>query len=427
MIKGNKPGKIMLLLGDIALLYGALYLSLIIRYGSIPTQVLWQDHNLPFLFVNLTLIIIFYIAGLYDVEKSVHPAKIFYIIKTMAFGAGIAILMFYFIPAFGITPKTNLFIDVVVASIFLWLWRIIYQKIITKGAKIKIFFFDSSGDTSSFAKFIASSPQLGYEIAANIVSADLIIIPGKEKISKESAKILYEMVIKGKTVIEFYRFYESTTGKIPVPLIGESWFLENVIELDKRKFEQIKRFTDIVLAVLFFIPFALLAPFAAMAIKLTSRGNVFYKQKRLGKNGKIFEIMKFRSMTNDAEKNGAKWAEKNDKRVTAVGKFLRKTRLDELPQILSVLKGDLSFIGPRPERPEFVGELSQKIPYYPMRHIVKPGLSGWAQINFPYGSSIEDSMQKLQYDLYYIKNRSLILEAIIILKTIMTVLRIEGR
>ena len=132
-------------------------------------------------------------------------------------------------------------------------------------------------------------------------------------------------------------------------------------------------------------------------------------------------------MTKDAEKEGAKWAEKGDKRVTAVGNFLRKTRLDELPQILSILKGDLSFIGPRPERPEFVGELSQKIPHYSMRGIVKSGLSGWAQINFPYGSSVEDSMQKLQYDLYYIKNRSLILEAIIILKTIMTVLRIEGR
>ncbi len=417
----------MLLLGDIALLYGALFLTLIIRYGSFPTQVLWQDHNLPFLFVNLTWVIIFYIAGLYDVEKSVHPAKIFYIIKTMFLGAVIAVLMFYFIPTFGITPKTNLFIDAVVASIFLWLWRIVYQRIITKGSKIKIFFFDSSGEISNFAKFIGANPQLGYKMAGDIYSADLIIISEKEKKTEESAKVLYEMVLRGKTVIDFYRFYESTTGKIPVPLIGEGWFLENVVELDKRKFEQIKRFIDLALAILFFFPFALLAPFVTLAIKLTSKGSVFYKQKRLGKNGKIFEIIKFRSMAEDAEKDGAMWAQIRDKRVTAVGKFLRKTRLDELPQILSVLKGNLSFIGPRPERPEFVGELSQKIPHYPMRHIVKPGLSGWAQINFPYGSSVEDSMQKLQYDLYYIKNRSLILEAIIILKTIMTVLRIEGQ
>lgn len=417
----------MLLLGDIALLYGALYFTLLIRYGSFPSQVLWQDHNLPFLFVNLVWLIIFYIAGLYDVEKSVHPAKIFYIIKTMAFGAGIAVLMFYFIPAFGITPRINLFIDAAIASIFLWLWRMAYQKIITKGAKIKIFFFNPSDEISGFIKFIAASPQLGYEIAGNIVSADLIIIPEKEKVSEESATALYEMVMKGKTVIEFYKFYESTTGKIPVPLIGENWFLENVIELDKRKFEQIKRFVDFVLAVLFFVPLALFAPFIALAIRMTSRGSVFYRQKRMGKNGKIFEIMKFRSMAKDAEKDGMKWAEKNDKRVTAVGKFLRKTRLDELPQILSVFKGDLSFVGPRPERPEFVGELSQKIPHYPMRHIVKPGLSGWAQINFPYGSSVEDSMQKLQYDLYYVKNRSLVLEIIIMLKTIMIILRREGR
>jgi len=427
MIKGNKPGKIMLLLGDVAILYGSLILTLIIRYGSFPSKNLWQDHSFPFFFVNLVWIIIFYIAGLYDVEKSVYPAKILYIIKTTAFGVAIAVLMFYFIPVFGITPKTNLFIDASMASVFLWLWRVIYQKKITKGSKIKIFFFDHSGETSSLAQLISNSPQLGYKIIGNMDSADLIIIPGKEKVSADSAKILYEMVMRGKTVVDFYRFYESTAGKIPVPLIGEHWFLENVLELDKRKFEQVKRLIDIVLAILFLIPLVTLAPFVALAIILTSKGDVLYKQKRVGKNGKIFEIIKFRSMTNDAEKDGAKWAEKKDKRITFIGNILRKTRIDELPQIINVLKGNLSFIGPRPERPEFISDLSEKIPHYKMRHIVKPGLSGWAQINFPYGASVDDSMQKLQYDLYYIKNRSLVLEAIIILKTIMTVLRREGR
>jgi len=427
MIKGNKPGKIMLLLGDVAILYGSLLLTLLIRYGSLSSQSAWNDHKLPFFFVNFVWIIIFYVAGLYDVEKSVYPAKIFYIIKTTAFGVAIAVLMFYFIPAFGITPKTNLFIDASMVSVFLWIWRIIYQKKITKGSKIKIFFFDHSGETTSFVDFISNSPQLGYKIIGNMDSADLIIIPGKEKVSADSAKILYEMVMRGKTVVDFYRFYESTAGKIPVSLIGEHWFLENVLELDKRKFEQTKRLIDAILAVLFFIPLTILAPFVAIAIKINSSGPIFYRQKRVGKNGKIFEIIKFRSMTNNAERDGAKWAEKNDKRVTFIGNILRKTRIDELPQILNVLKGNLSFIGPRPERPEFVGELSQKIPHYSMRNLVKPGLSGWAQINFPYGSSVDDSMQKLQYDLYYIKNRSLVLEVIIILKTIMTVLRREGR
>lgn len=417
----------MLLLGDIAILYGSLLLTLTIRYGSLPSQELLATHNLPFFLVNLVWIIIFYIAGLYDIEKSVHPAKIFYIIKTTAFGVAIAVLMFYFVPAFVIAPKTNLFIDAIIVSFFLWIWRVFYQKKITKGSKIKIFFFDHSGETSSFTDFISDNPQLGYKIIGNMDSADLIVIPGKEKISADSAKILYEMVMKGKTVVDFYRFYESTTGKIPVSIIGENWFLENVIELDKRKFEQTKRLIDIVLSALFLIPLALFLPFVAIAIKTTSSGPILYKQKRVGKNGKVFEITKFRSMTNNAEKDGAKWAEKNDKRVTAIGNILRKTRIDELPQILNVLKGNLSFIGPRPERPEFISDLSEKIPHYKMRHIVKPGLSGWAQINFPYGSSIEDSLQKLQYDLYYIKNRSIVLEASIILKTIMTVLRREGR
>ena len=422
----------MLLLGDVAILYGSLLLTLMIRYGSFPSKTLWQDHNLPFFFVNFVWIIIFYIAGLYDVEKSVYPAKIFYIIKTTAFGVAIAVLMFYFIPAFGITPKTNLFIDATIVSVFLWIWRVVYQKKITKGSKIKIFFFDNSGETSSFAQFISNSPQLGYKIIGNMDSADLIIIPGKEKVSADSAKVLYEMVVRGKTVVDFYRFYESTAGKIPVSLIGEHWFLENVLELDKRKFEQVKRLVDIVLAVLFFIPLTILAPIVALAIKINSSGPIFLWQKRVGKNGSIFEIIKFRSMVTlnkdgSAETSGAKWLEKNDKRVTFVGNILRRTRIDELPQILNVLRGNLSFIGPRPERPEFVSDLSEKIPHYKMRHIVKPGLSGWAQINFPYGASVDDSMQKLQYDLYYIKNRSLILEAIIILKTIMTVLRREGR
>ena len=427
MIKGNKPGKIMLLLGDVAILYGSLLLTLLIRYGSLSSQGAWNDHKLPFFFVNFVWIIIFYVAGLYDVEKSIYPAKIFYIIKTTVFGVAIAVLMFYFIPAFGITPKTNLFIDASMVSIFLWVWRIIYQKKITKGSKIKIFFFDNSRETTSFADFISNSPQLGYKIIGNIDSADLIIVPGKEKISTDSAKILYEMVLRGKTVVDFYRFYESTAGKIPVSLISEHWFLENVLELDKRKFEQTKRIIDATLAILFFIPLVILAPLVAIAIKINSSGPIFYRQKRVGKNGKIFEIIKFRSMTNNAERDGAKWAEKNDKRVTFVGNILRKTRIDELPQILNVLKGNLSFVGPRPERPEFISDLSEKIPHYKMRHIVKPGLSGWAQINFPYGSSVDDSMQKLQYDLYYIKNRSLVLEVIIILKTIMTVLRREGR
>jgi len=184
---------------------------------------------------------------------------------------------------------------------------------------------------------------------------------------------------------------------------------------------------DAFLASALFVPLTAMLPIVALAIKLNSAGPIFYRQRRIGKNGKEFEIAKFRSMVCDAEKNGAVWASCNDNRVTFVGKILRKTRIDELPQIWNVLKGELSFIGPRPERPEFVKELVEKIPYYQMRHLVKPGLSGWAQINFPYGASVEDALQKLQYDLFYVKNRSIVLEISIMLKTIMTLLKREGR
>lgn len=160
-----------------------------------------------------------------------------------------------------------------------------------------------------------------------------------------------------------------------------------------------------------------------MAIKLDSPGPVIFKQKRVGENEKIFVLYKFRTMRNDAEKgSGAVWAKKNDPRVTRIGKFLRKTRLDELPQLFNVLKGDMSFVGPRPERPEFVEKLKEIIPYYSERHFVKPGVTGWAQVRYPYGASVEDAVEKLRYDLFYIKNLSMFLDLYIVFETFKVVL-----
>ena len=156
----------------------------------------------------------------------------------------------------------------------------------------------------------------------------------------------------------------------------------------------------------------------AIAIRLESPGPVFYRQRRVGRDGKIFRVYKFRSMTVNAEKNGAQWAGQNDARVTRVGQFIRKTRIDEIPQTLNILFGDMNFVGPRPERPEFTEMLAQEIPHYNERHQVKPGLTGWAQVNYPYGASVEDARQKLKYDLYYLKNYSLVLDLFIVIKTI---------
>ncbi len=210
-------------------------------------------------------------------------------------------------------------------------------------------------------------------------------------------------------------------------MITERWFLENPPVRQKFFFDAVKRAVDVAGAMILAAPTAIFTPIIAFAIKLETPGPIFYKQRRVGKNGELFIIYKFRSMAANAETNGAQWASEDDPRITRVGGVLRRTRLDELPQILSILKGDLSFVGPRPERPEFVEELRKIIPFYDIRHSVKPGLTGWAQINFPYGASAKDSYRKLQYDLFYIKNRSIALDITTLLKTIKTVLSRAGR
>lgn len=206
--------------------------------------------------------------------------------------------------------------------------------------------------------------------------------------------------------------------KIPLSSISENWFLENFREKEGNLYDKVKRIIDIVLASLILLlafPFWL---FIALSIKLEDRGPIFYFQERVGKNKKTFLLIKFRSMKVEAEKEtGPIWTEKEDFRVSKVGKVLRITHLDELPQMINVLKGDISLVGPRPERPEFVARLEKEIPYYHIRHFIKPGFTGWAQIKFRYARSVMDSLEKFQYDLYYLKNRSFLLDLLILLKT----------
>lgn len=234
--------------------------------------------------------------------------------------------------------------------------------------------------------------------------------------------------MRGIRVEDYPDFLERLTGKIPVPDLRPSWLIFSDGFGSRTLFRRLKRALDLFLAsVLFVVTFPVMAV-VAIAIRLESSGPALFRQERMGRNGRRFVLFKFRSMYQDAERNtGPVWAAEKDPRVTRVGRFIRKTRLDELPQLWNVLQGEMSFIGPRPERPHFVQTLQEVVPYYAQRLAVRPGITGWAQVRYPYGASVEDALEKLQYDLYYIKNMSPFLDLLILLATVRTVLRRGGR
>jgi sugar transferase (PEP-CTERM system associated) len=221
--------------------------------------------------------------------------------------------------------------------------------------------------------------------------------------------------------------YEEYTGKIAVENLRPSWLIFSDGFRKTRPLLFLKRVADVVLSAVGLLLLSPVMAIVAALVKLTSPGPALYHQERVGLNGRTFTVHKFRTMRSDAEKGtGPVWATANDSRVTTVGRFLRRTRLDEIPQLWNVLRGDMSFVGPRPERPTFVEQLSAQIPFYPQRHVVKPGVTGWAQVRYTYGASVEDAIEKLQYDLYYIKNMSLALDLVIVLETIKTVVLRRG-
>lgn len=229
----------------------------------------------------------------------------------------------------------------------------------------------------------------------------------------------------GVTFLEPTVAFEFFARRVPLSAVDHYWFLRNVQDREHGFSRLIKRAFDLIAAsclLLISLPFWF---FIYIAIKLEDNGPVFYRQTRMGWGRKLFDVYKFRTMRIDAEKDGAVWAQKDDQRVTRIGKILRWTHLDELPQMLNVLIGDISLVGPRPERPEFVMQLENQIPHYHVRHFIKPGFTGWAQIRYRYARSVSDSQTKFEYDLYYIKNRSFVLDVLILLKTAQLLFRKE--
>jgi len=296
---------------------------------------------------------------------------------------------------------------------------------------------------------LRQNPEIGVEIASwtgklegavtrESVGAHLMEVVHKQKIHRVIVAMpdrrgtipmqeLLELRMQGVKIEEATSWLEKISGKIEIDSLYPSWLVFSEGFRRSAMFIVVRRLLSITISLVGLILAAPLLPLIVLAIRLDSRGPVFYTQTRVGKAGRNFQVVKFRTMRQDAEAaNGPQWAGDNDARVTRVGKFLRSSRLDEIPQLWCVLKDDMAFVGPRPERPEFIERLSEEIPYYGVRHMVRPGLTGWAQVKYKYGSTMEDAREKLQYDLYYIKHASIGFDLLIMFLTVKTVLLRRG-
>lgn len=451
--------KLFLPLSDIVILYASLIVALFLRYGTTGAQGQLDNHLVPFSAIFVVWVLAMYIANLYDRRFLQNRREFFEALGQSTIAAMVvSIIFFYAIPSFGITPKTNLLIFAGVFVVLHSASRYLYNRILEHGTSNKPALIVDAGSSSvELARTIRDNPHMGYSVAGlvhlgqetlDFNGDEFAIIHGMDDFERavEEGRVetviigpsayatpevvdrMFESLHRGMTFVDLTTFTEHLTGKVPVNTINRVWFLENFAVGSRRAYGVAKRAVDIIISVIAGAFVLVLFPFVALAIKLNSGGPILFRQQRTGQGGKEFEIIKFRTMYTDAEiHTGAVWAVEGDPRITQVGNFLRKSRVDELPQFWNILRGHMSLVGPRAERPEFDEKLTREIPFYRQRYLVKPGLSGWAQIKYRYGASIQDSMEKLRYDLYYIKNRSLLLDAEIILKTIWISLRQAGR
>lgn len=447
----NKKEPLILFAGDLFFFLVALWVSLYIRYVSLPSMELLESHLPPFLLLFAVWIVAFFIAGLYDKQtvllKSRLPSVIF---NTQVTNSIIAVLFFYFIPYFGITPKTNLFIDLIVSFGLIAIWRIYLYNILGVKKKQNAILIGSGKEIQELRDEVNHNPRYSLNFISSIDLNNIESIDFQEDILKrvyeeEVSMIavdlhhpkaqpllphLYNLIFSNIVFIDKHRIYEDVFDRIPLSLVKYSWFLENISTSPSVVYDFLKRVMDVLLAIIIGAFYLVMVPFVYIAIKIEDGGQVHFFQERVGKNNFIIKIMKFRTM--NAIDDGTWVKEEGTKdtremRVTKVGKFLRKARIDEFPQFWNMLVGDISFIGPRPELPALVKFYEQEIPYYNVRHLITPGLSGWAQIHHDVPPhTVEETRTKLSYDLYYIKNRSFMLDIKIMLKTIKTLLSRSG-
>ena len=388
--------------------------------------------------IIVSALIAYYIANVYNVATSKYKLKD---MTTVIVINGILMTVTTF-------SKIFTFYEGIILFGIITIFQIAFRYIVIMGVveKERVVFVGENDYTQDLLESVKKDGQ--YVFTASLNNTDIKAL-GKEivemyKIKKFDVlvdftdKLLGDPKLTGKLLqyklegLQYYNyleFYETYENKLPISHLSPKWFLENTgFEIYHNNFNlKAKRLLDLLFAMLIGIFAAPVIILAAIIVKLESKGPIFFIQERIGEGNRKFNIVKFRSMTTDAEKDGPQWASKNDNRVTKFGKIMRATRIDELPQLWNVLRGEMSFVGPRPEREFFIQQLEKEIPYYNLRHTVKPGLTGWAQVMYPYGASVEDAYRKLQYDLYYIKHHSIPFDVKVLLKTVTIVIFGKGR
>lgn len=440
--------KLLLLIGDIFIIGISLHIASLLRFGRWMS--VYEGKNLlGLIFILFSVLISFYIFDFYSMTNFFSSRSMAMFLGAMATVALLMVVCFYFIP-FGV-GRGIFFYTFLSVGLLSLAWRAIFSSVfkivlpvsnvlvIGEGEKIKdlsqiiknfpeykvVSFFtdldsnlDSNEEFATRPNFLGNVNKIEQIVAEHGINS--IVVDLQNQPEPNLSRALVNCRLKGVGVYDIPSFYEQLTGKLPVHSLKDHWFLsaQGFERQGSGFFKKLKRCFDFMVALLFMILSLPLALIVVLIIKFTSKGPVFYLQERLGESEKPFTMYKFRTMVEGAEKDEPKWAEEQDERVTTVGKVLRKTRLDELPQLINVLKGDMSFIGPRPEREYFIKLLKKKIPYYSLRFAVKPGITGWAQVNYRYGATVEDALEKLGYDLYYIKNMSLFLDLRILLRTV---------
>ena len=428
--------------------------AIYIRFGSEATELL----SIGTIWLKIVVLMLvmqgaFYIFGLYDFSMIRQRATLYMrIFQAMGLASITLAVIFYVIPQM-ILGRGVFLVSLLLMLSVMSFWRVFARWLLghPRFAE-RVLILGTESAAINLARDILERPEVGYKIVGFVgddpmllgkslinpsvigltseledvvrrYEPDRIVVAVTERRGRLPLDPLLKMKLEDAIAVEeSASFYERLTGKISTEMLRPSWLIFSNGTRRSRAYKQARRLADIILAVFGFVLALPVMILTAIAIKLDSRGPVFYRQERVGIRNRVFKIIKFRSMRTDAEKDGPVWAGESDPRVTRVGKIIRKLRIDELPQFVNVIRGEMGFIGPRPERPVFVEQLEREIPYYSQRHLVKPGLTGWAQIRYSYAASLEDAIEKLQYDLYYIKNQSPVLDAIIMFETIRIVL-----